>query len=537
MRKVLSAALTPPALRRGFNGDCASGAFAESRAEAVEPLGQAQGRLSQLAPTIELPQQDSDVQEGSEECRPISSKAAAAEATEKEQPPNADSREVRQYFSNSGETSPRSATSEFATSSTGNHYYASVARIGMQVAEALAYAHQQGVLHRDIKPANLLLDGKGTVWVTDFGLAKSVTEKDVTGTGDIIGTLRYMAPERFNGWCDPRSDIYSLGLALYELLALQPAFEELDHGLLIQRILHDEPTRPRKLDPRIPRDLETITLKAAAKEPSLRYQTAGELAEDLRRFLADKPIQARRSSMMEQLWRWCRRNRLAAGLVVSVALLLLVVAVGSSVTSLRLRGLLSRAEKAEDEVRERLREVQRAELERTRQLAESLLHQARAQRWSARVGQRFESLRGLAQAGALARELGHGPDRLRELRNEAIACLALPDIRLAHEWAGYPPGSRSGVAFDREGRHYARSTEQAISVRRVSDDAEVASLPGPGSNANHLLFSPDGSRLAALYARSFADRGTNFVVWDWRRREMAFAAPVRRNASAPGTCG
>src|SRR5262249_23627229 len=155
-------------------------------------------------------------------------------------------------------------------------YYRSVARIGHQVAEALAYAHDRGVIHRDIKPSNLLLDAAGVVWVTDFGLAKT-DEEGLTCTGDILGTIRYMPPERFRGACDARADIYSLGLTLYELLVLRPAFESPDRLKLIEQVRHQEPARPQSLDPRIPRDLETIVLKAMDKDPRGRYATAGAL--------------------------------------------------------------------------------------------------------------------------------------------------------------------------------------------------------------------------------------------------------------------
>ena len=173
-------------------------------------------------------------------------------------------------------------------------YYRSVARVGLQVAEGLAYAHSQGIVHRDIKPSNLLLDAKGTVWVTDFGLAKSEGTDALTHTGDIIGTLRYMAPERFDGWSDPRSDVYSLGVTLYELLTLQYLFQEPNRAKLIDRVMHDVAPSPRKLDRKVPRDLETIVLKAIAKEPGQRYASSEQMAEDLRRFLADKPVLARR---------------------------------------------------------------------------------------------------------------------------------------------------------------------------------------------------------------------------------------------------
>ena len=150
-------------------------------------------------------------------------------------------------------------------------YVRSVARIGMQVAEALAYAHQQGILHRDIKPANILLDTQGTAWVTDFGLAKAENSAELTTQGDIVGTLRYMAPERFGGQADARSDVYGLGLTLYEMLTLRMAFAASERARLVEQVLHDEPPVPRKIDPRIPRDLETIVLKAISKEPGRRY--------------------------------------------------------------------------------------------------------------------------------------------------------------------------------------------------------------------------------------------------------------------------
>ncbi|MCI0464387.1 MAG: serine/threonine-protein kinase, partial [Gemmataceae bacterium] len=207
-------------------------------------------------------------------------------------------------------------------SESGGPYWLGVARIGIQVAEALAYAHSQGILHRDIKPSNLLLDTRGTVWVTDFGLAKAAADADnLTHTGDIVGTLRYMAPERFNGKADVRSDVYSLGLTLYELLVLRPAFDEADRNRLVQQVIHAEPPRPRKLNPAVPRDLETVILKAIDRDPARRYQTAQELTDDLRRFVEDRPIRARRVSLRERLWRWCRRNPALAGMAAAIVLI------------------------------------------------------------------------------------------------------------------------------------------------------------------------------------------------------------------------
>ncbi len=199
-----------------------------------------------------------------------------------------------------------------------------VARIGVQVADALAYAHGQGILHRDIKPPNLLLDRNGNVWVADFGLAKAVDADDVTHPGDIVGTVRYMAPERFRGVgrCAERS--LRAGALALRALALRPAFQERGRASLIHQVTHEDPPRLRKLNSRVPLDLETIVHKSMAREPGQRYATAGALADDLRRFLDGRPVLARRTSVPERCWRWCKRNPAVAGLVTGIALLLVL---------------------------------------------------------------------------------------------------------------------------------------------------------------------------------------------------------------------
>jgi tetratricopeptide (TPR) repeat protein len=230
-----------------------------------------------------------------------------------------------------------------------------VARVGLQVAEALAHAHAQGVLHRDVKPSNLLLDGRGTVWVTDFGVSRLAEPDDVTAPGEMAGTLRYMAPERFRGQSDPRGDVYSLGLTLYELLTRRPAFDESDRGRLVRQVTQEEPPALRRVDPTIPRDLETVILKAMARDPGHRYPSAGEVAEDLRRFLEDKPVQARRVGPGERLWRWCRRNPAVAGLTAVAAGLLVLVAASASAGYVQTRAALRREaalrQEAEDQRR------------------------------------------------------------------------------------------------------------------------------------------------------------------------------------------
>ncbi len=240
-------------------------------------------------------------------------------------------------------------------------YSRSVAHLGIQVADALEYAVSQGVLHRDIKPSNLLLDMYGTVWLTDFGLAKASGTPDLTHTGDLFGTLRYMAPERFHGRSDVRSDVYALGLTLYELLALRPAFDDQAQAQLVRHITLDEPPRLDEVNPSLSRDLVTIVHKAIAKDAGDRYQTPGALAEDLRRFLEDRPILARRLSYMEQAWRWCRRNPAAAALVG----LLLILAGLATYSGIRMQ----------QEAEEKRLELVRRETQ-VRQAVEAALEQA-----------------------------------------------------------------------------------------------------------------------------------------------------------------
>ncbi len=239
----------------------------------------------------------------------------------------------------------------------GRRYWRNVARVGAQVAAGLQYAHSQGTLHRDIKPANILLDTDGTAWIADFGLAKVLEADDVTRTGDIVGTLRYMSPEQFRGESDVRSDVYSLGLTLYEMLSVRPAYAETDRQQLIARKLtpHDLPSL-RKRMPQLPRDLDTIVLKCIAFEAEARYRSAGEVAVDLQAFLDDRTIRARQVSVVERLWRWCRRNPAVAALSGTVAALLLFTAAVTSAGYVHEQSLRERAD-AERAKAERIADV------------------------------------------------------------------------------------------------------------------------------------------------------------------------------------
>ena len=355
-------------------------------------------------------------------------------------------------------------------------YLRRVARIGVQVAEALEYAHQQGILHRDIKPSNLMLDTQGQTWVTDFGLAKDQDSDALTRTGDIVGTLRYMAPERFQGQCDPRSDVYGLGLTLYELVAMRPAYEAVDRPALMERVLHQEPPRLKAVAPTVPRDLETIIQKAIARDPAQRYATAAALAEDLRRFLEDRPIRARRVSRTERLLRWCRRNRALAALSGTVSLLLVLIAASSFATALWMN-------------RERGR-TRAAYLENRRTLYAAQIHLAHRAWEDAQIA-RAEEILGYPPCTA------GGPDE-PDLRGWEWHYLR----RLCHSEALMLKGSApqlSVVAFSPDGSFLAAAgldgTVGLCDLR--ADDPAWTTLSGHSGWVNRVIFSPDGRALAS----------------------------------------
>jgi len=191
-------------------------------------------------------------------------------------------------------------------------FFQTVAEIGVQAAEALEYAHGRGIVHRDIKPSNLMLDSEGKIWVTDFGLAQIETDTTLTGTGDLVGTLRYMSPEQIAGRptdVDHRSDIFALGATLYELVTLHPLYAGETRAELLQDRSQHEPAHPRSLDPSIPLDLETIILKAVSPDPAARYQSAAELAADLKRFLNNEPVLAPRPHFGMRFGKWVQRHK------------------------------------------------------------------------------------------------------------------------------------------------------------------------------------------------------------------------------------
>jgi serine/threonine protein kinase len=236
----------------------------------------------------------------------------------------------------------------------GPAFFRAVARLGVQAAEALEHAHQLGVIHRDVKPGNLMVDGRGNLWITDFGLAHCQSQAGLTMTGDLVGTLRYMSPEQALAQrvlVDQRTDVYSLGATLYELLTLEPAFAGNDRQEVLRQVAFEEPRPPRRLNKAIPRELETIVLKALEKSPAERYAIAQELADDLERFLKDESIQARRPTLVQRARKWARRH---PSVVWSAAIVLVLTAVVSLLFTARLwqeikfkKDALDKAEKQE----------------------------------------------------------------------------------------------------------------------------------------------------------------------------------------------
>jgi WD40 repeat protein/serine/threonine protein kinase len=420
-------------------------------------------------------------------------------------------------------------------------YFRNVARLGIEAAEALEHAHQEGIIHRDIKPANLMVDAKGHLWVTDFGLARLQSDTGLTITGDILGTLRYMSPEQALGrrvLIDARTDIYSLGVTLYELLTLQPAFESSDRQELLRQIADEEPRSPRKINGSIPRELETIILKTMSKEAESRYTTAQHLADDLRRFIDDKPIKAKRPSLWDRTLRLCRRH---AGIVTAAFVLLLVAAGGLAVSLIligRERDVAAAREReasaSAKQARERAIDLERqlyinrvnralAEWrENNVALAESLLEQCpqalrgwewdycrglcRLEEWTIRG--HMGSIHSLAFSPdgrwiITASTAAEGPSRPPEW--------AIWDTLTAREVMRRQASSNCQVAVDRSATMIAVGSSAAEAaatlalwratrgtpVRLGSEPERVFLLERKFHSVRSLAFSPDGRRIAA----------------------------------------
>lgn len=226
-----------------------------------------------------------------------------------------------------GEVTPPAV--DLASLTTPDGYFSEVAKLMMKVAEGLAYAHSMQVIHRDIKPSNLLLGRDGEIHISDFGLARLMEEPGLTRTGDLLGTPYYMAPEQISagyGAIDERTDVYALGATLFELLTLRKPFPGENREQVITKILHKEPTPPRSINRLVPRDLDTICLKALEKDPARRYASAADIAEDLRRFIERRPILARREGPVGRGIAWTRRHRAWSAAIAGICVLVVLAA-------------------------------------------------------------------------------------------------------------------------------------------------------------------------------------------------------------------
>jgi WD40 repeat protein/tetratricopeptide (TPR) repeat protein len=420
-------------------------------------------------------------------------------------------------------------------------YFRSVAQIGRQAAQGLAYAHSRGVVHRDIKPSNLLLDTAGVVWITDFGLAKA-EDDGLTATGDILGTLRYMAPERFRGEGDGRADIYALGLTLYELLTLCPAHNVNDRLKLIERVKHEEPPRPRTLDAHIPRDLETIVLKAIDKDAARRYATAEAMAEDLRRFLDDEPIRARRASAAERYARWARHHPGIA----TLGAVLTAVLVLSTVVSLIVAGHMARlaedrknaanAERSARQDADRTAKAEiaaRADADRARDAAKQARNAAAYQAAGLLLDRGIEDARG----GEPARALHLFVQALRALPADDPRAAPLGRVIRANltAWAETVPALEhiwpggfwyTDIAFSPEADRIAMATaEDEVRCFRT-DTGRPFGPPAkiPDGVGESIVFTPDSR---SLWVASPHRRKTGAAKWAIHRLDPVSGRPVQ----------
>lgn len=381
------------------------------------------------------------------------------------------------------------------------------AELLVKVARAVHHAHQRGILHRDLKPGNILLDVRGEPHVSDFGLARTLAgPSDVTVSGAVLGSPSFMPPEQAAGKNEElttAADVYGLGAILYFLLTGRAPFAEVTPLETMRRVVEQEPVSPSSVDRAVDRDLETICLKCLQKDPQRRYASADALANDLERWLRQEPIQARPVGAVEHVIKWARRKPSLASLM---AALVLVIAVGFAAVVCEWR----QAEVAR-------RRATRAEEGAVQKLYASYLAQARANRWSGRVGRRFDSLDALGKAAAIRPSL--------DLRNEAIACLALPDLRVERRLEFASPSAPGGLSLDFVSGRYARaSPDGTIRIHRFADDQELFRLEAPRDPEwAGLMFSPGGLYLAEKYVGAHTNQ---LVVWDLSLRKVIVAQPM-----------
>jgi serine/threonine protein kinase len=400
-------------------------------------------------------------------------------------------------------------------STTSPTFFRTVAHLGVQAAEALEHAHAKGIIHRDIKPANLLIDASGNLWITDFGLARMLSEAGLTMTGDLLGTLRYMSPEQALAKrvsVDRRTDIYSLGVTLYELLTLRPAYDGRDRQEIMQQIAFEEPRPPRRLNKAIPAELDTIIRKTMGKNPAERYATAQELADDLRRFLDDKPIRAKRPTLLDWTRKWARRHQGVVttgivGLIVAVTILLVS-------TFLLFSAYQSEAVERRNAVEERQSAVTA--------LYRSLLREAEAIRRARVDGYRYEVWQRLQEG----RKLDTPEKELSRLRQEAVACMGDFVGLQPTTWSDFPANVNTIAPHPKASQLAIGLEDGTVLLRDLGTSGNFEKITGHSNPVSALAFAPDGTRLVS------GDRGGTIHIWEafgngkWKMARTISAKPT-----------